>query len=298
MATTVTTEREGLGAAEPSQLLVTWNRFRRHKLALMGLITLFVMGLACIIGPMLTGYRSDFLDLSNRFGSPSAAHWLGTDELGRDLLTRLLEAGRISLAVGILITVIVLIIGSLVGCISGYYGGTVDSIMMRLVDLIISLPSLPLLLVLSAALRNVLPSFLTIVLVLSLLGWTGISRIVRGSILSLRNLDFVEATRALGAGTGRIMFAHLLPNSLAPLIVFATLSVGEVIIAESTLSFLGLGIQPPTPSWGNMLNAVQVYFLERPFMAFYPGLMILITVLAINFVGDALRDALDPRLKM
>jgi peptide/nickel transport system permease protein len=306
---------EHLAPEEPSQLVIIWRRFSKHKLALFGLVTLSLLALACILGPLLTGYAYDQIDNdAGVFANFSAQHLLGTDEIGRDLLTRLLYAGRISLFVGVAVTLLVVTIGAIYGALAGYNPGIFDTILMRFVDLLLSLPFLPLLLLLSVFFHAVtdtwqVPSILgftgndvkaivTILIILSLFGWLGISRLVRGSVLSLRNLDFVEATRALGAGPRRIIFNHLLPNSLAPIIVASTPYVGEVIILESALSFLGLGINPPTPSWGNMLNAVQAYMWGHPLLAFYPGFLILLTVLSINFMGDAMRDALDPRLKM
>jgi peptide/nickel transport system permease protein len=317
---TNTTDTLGIGAeqlapAEPGQLVVIWRRFRKHKLAVFGLITLIVLLSASVIVPMISGYAYDQIDPNLvSFADPSPQHWLGTDDLGRDLMTRLMYAGRISLFVGISVTLVVVTFGSIYGAVAGYNPGILDSLLMRLVDLLLSLPFLPLLLLLSvffhAALdtwsappllgftSNDVKALLTILIILSLFGWLGISRLVRGSVLALRNLDFIEATRALGAGAPRIIFNHLIPNSLAPIIVASTLYVGEVIILESALSFLGLGINPPTPSWGNMLNGVQEYMWSHPLLAFYPGILILLTVLSINFMGDALRDALDPRLKM
>ncbi|HMA35636.1 MAG TPA: oligopeptide ABC transporter permease [Chloroflexia bacterium] len=299
MATTSTTlDADRLAPAEPGQLTVTWRRFRKHKLALMGLFTLIVLTLLCVTAPLFMPYKPDTLDLTQTFAPASAQHWLGTDDLGRDLLTRLLFAGQISLSVGIACTAIVIVIGTLVGMIAGYFGGWIDTLLMRIVDLLLAIPFFPLLLVLSQMLSQYLDSFTTIVIVLSVFGWLGICRLVRGQILSLRNLDFVEATRALGASNSRIMFNHMLPNSLAPIIVAATLAVGDFIISESALSFLGYGIKTPRATWGNMLSDVNNYFLQHPLLAFYPGLLILITVVSINFMGDALRDALDPRLKM
>jgi peptide/nickel transport system permease protein len=299
MATTSTAiDSERLAPAEPSQVAVTWRRFRKHKLALVGLTTLVVMAVLIILAPLFLPYKPETLDLSATFAPTTAQHWLGTDDLGRDILTRLLYAGQISMSVGIICTAIVIVVGALIGVISGYFGGWVDTILMRIVDLLLAIPFFPLLLVLSQMLSQFLDSFWTIVIILSVFGWLGICRLVRGQILSLRNLDFVEATRALGASNSRIMFRHMLPNSLAPLIVAATLAVGDFIISESALSFLGYGVKPPVPTWGNMLSDVNNYFLEHPLLAFYPGLAILLTVVSINFMGDALRDALDPRLKM
>jgi peptide/nickel transport system permease protein len=299
MATTSTAiDAERLAPAEPSQIAVTWRRFRKHKLALVGLTTLVVMALLIIVAPFVLPYKPETLDLTQTFAPTTAQHWLGTDDLGRDILTRLLYAGQISMSVGIICTAIVVVIGVLIGVVSGFFGGWIDTILMRIVDLLLAIPFFPLLLVLSQMLSQFLPSFWTIVIILSVFGWLGICRLVRGQILSLRNLDFVEATRALGASNSRIMFRHMLPNSLAPLIVAATLAVGDFIISESALSFLGYGVKPPVPTWGNMLSDVNNYFLEHPLLAFYPGLAILLTVVSINFMGDALRDALDPRLKM
>jgi len=298
MATTSTAlDADRLAAAEPSQLVVTWRRFRRHKLALAGLCTLSFITLACILAPVLAPYAPDAQQLYRGFEGPSADHWIGTDKLGRDLLTRLMYAGQISLVIGVACTAIVVVIGSLVGAVSGYFGGWVDTAIMRVVDLGLSVPTFPLLIALSAMLASILPSVLVIILVLSLFGWLGIARLVRGQILSLRGLDFVEATRALGASDRRIIFRHMLPNSIAPITVAATLAVGEFILTEAALSFLGYGVRLPTPTWGNMLAEVNTYFLQQPWLAFYPGLALLLTVVSINFIGDALRDALDPRLK-
>jgi peptide/nickel transport system permease protein len=344
MATAVKTiDSERLAPAEQSQLAVTWKRFRKHKLGLTGLATIIILTLLCLIIPFVTGWHYDEIDRDGLLpdpnpagpqtyefkpamwqdpgvidGTPGTLHILGTDKVARDNLTRLFQGGRISLAVGLITTIIVMILGSVVGSLAGFYGAWVDTMLMRFVDLLLSLPTLPILLVISKMLdqsgvfKNLfgrdLGTVATIILVLSLFGWLGISRLVRGSILSLRALDFVEATRALGANNRRIIIRHLMPNSLAPIIVAATLAVGDFIITESFLSFLGLGIQEPTPSWGNLLQnsleyASQITNLNpfeevRGYLVLFPGVLILITVLSINFMGDALRDALDPRLKM
>lgn len=340
MATAVAKIEERLAPPEASQLSATWRRFRKHKLGLAGLLTITIMVLSVIVIPLISPFQYDEIDVSallpdsrtpalaNNYefkpamwDSPVTGkfHILGTDKIGRDNLTRLFYGGRISLAVGLITTIVVVILGSIVGALAGFYGGWVDTILMRIVDLLLSLPTLPILLVISKMLDQsgimshifgrALGTVATIILVLSLFGWLSISRLVRGSILSLRSLDFVEATRALGATNRRIIMRHLMPNSIAPIIVSATLAVGDFIITESFLSFLGLGIQDPTPSWGNLLQGAQDYsaalieninpFQEvRGFLILFPGLMILLTVLSINFMGDALRDALDPRLKM
>ena len=324
MATIANTTEERLAPAEASQLAVTWNRFRKHRLGLMGMYLLLLLVLSCIIIPMVSPFTFDAINDASQFqpamthSSTGLTHVLGTDEIGRDNFTRLFYAGRISLVVGLLTTVFIVIIGTIVGALAGFYGGWVDTILMRFVDIMLSLPDLPILLIMSKLLGDSgvmdnifgkgLGTVATIILVLTLFGWLQLSRLVRGSVLSLRGLDFVEATRALGAGNRRIIMRHLMPNSLAPIIVSATLAVGSFIIAESALSFLGLGIQPPTPSWGNLLQNGREYgaFILQPnpfneirgYLLLFPGILILLTVLSINFMGDALRDALDPRLKM
>jgi peptide/nickel transport system permease protein len=318
-------EEQRLSAAEPSQIVTTWRRFRKHRLGVAGLVTLVLLVLSVIIIPAVSPFTTDGINEASPFqpaGAVSAlnnhTYFIGTDEVGRDNLTRLFYAGRISLAVGLISTVLVVIIGSIVGALAGFYSGWVDTMLMRFVDLLLSLPALPILLILSQMLNSSgvmdnifgkgLGSVATIILVLTLLGWLTISRLVRGSILSLRSLDFVEASRALGASNRRIILRHLMPNSAAPLIVASTLAVGGFIIDEAFLSFLGLGIRAPTPSWGNLLQGAQEYsaFITdinptkeiRGYLILFPGLLILLTVLSINFMGDALRDALDPRLKM
>jgi peptide/nickel transport system permease protein len=318
-------EEQRLAPAEASQLVTTWRRFRKHRLGLLGLTMLTVLMLSVIVVPMISPFTFEGINEASPFQPAGAVsilnnhtYWIGTDEVGRDNLTRLFYAGRISLAVGLITTVLVVIIGSLVGALAGFYGGWVDTLLMRAVDLLLSLPILPILLILSQMLNSSgvmdkifgkgLGTVATIILVLTIFGWLGLSRLVRGSILSLRSLDFVEASRALGASNRRIILRHLMPNSAAPVIVAATLAVGDFIITEAFLSFLGLGIQAPTPSWGNLLQGAQEYssFITdinptkeiRGYLILFPGFLILLTVLSINFMGDALRDALDPRLKM
>jgi peptide/nickel transport system permease protein len=345
MATTDVGLQERLAPAESSQLAVTWKRFRRHRLGLIGMVSLIVIVLACIFVPVImesaTGLTYEVIDndalqptiMANgnvNFTKPmfwtnssGQLHILGTNDVGRDVFIRLFQAGRISLAVGIVATLMIIFLGGLIGALAGFYGGWVDTILMRFVDLMLAIPTLPILLIAAKMLTTSqvlshpvifghdigsLGSVFMIIIVLSAFGWMGVSRLVRGSILSLRSLDFVEATRALGANNRRIITRHLLPNSFAPIIVAATLAVGDFIISEAALSFLGLGIQDPTPSWGNMLTGAQGYmqfitdinpFEEiRGYLILFPGIMILLTVLSINFMGDALRDALDPRLKM
>ncbi len=271
-------------------------RFLRHRLALIGGTVALLLTVMALLAPWIAPQPFDRIDLTRRWATPSpTANLFGTDELGRDVLTRIMYAGRISLVVGYVTAISISLIGSLVGSVAGFYGGWVDSVLMRLVDILISVPTLPLYLILAALLPG--GGVGRIVLVLSVFGWTTVARLVRGQILSLKSQDFVEAGRAMGASEGRIILRHLIPNALAPVIVASTLVVGNAILIESALSYLGLGIQPPIPSWGNMLQRAQEYLLTASYLAVFPGLFIFITVLSFNFLGDGLRDALDPRLK-
>jgi len=298
-------------ASSRGELGIIWSRFRRHHFALIGLAALFFMVLIATLAP-LAPYAPNEIDrritepqyLSHGFAPPSATHWFGTDELNRDMFSRLLWAGRISLAVGFLSVTIGASIGMVVGALAGYYGGWLDTVLMRITDLFLSFPFLPTLILISAMLHQyklegdvTLIQVATIVGVLSLLGWMDTARLVRGQFLSLLNRDFVIAARALGATGPRIMIAHLIPNSMAPIIVAASLNVGGFIIAESAISFLGVGVSPPTASWGSMLADFQSYLRYSAVAVLLPGGAIFITVMAINFVGDGLRDALDPWLR-
>ena len=303
------------GEKPVGQWALVWRRLRRHKLAMIGLATLALIVALSVLAQWIAPYSYEEIDLTRSYvplmgaGKPGQPlHFLGTDKLGRDILSRLLYAGRISLGVALVVTVLTTIAGTLIGAVSGALSGAVDTILMRFTDVMLTLPFLPMVLVLSSSLRQyaVLQEFLgssfsvaIIVIVLVIFGWMGNARLVRGSVLSLREQDFIAASRALGADNRRIVLRHLVPNSLAPIIVAATLGFGGVIIAESALSFLGFGIMPPVPTWGNMLNEARNSPLEYLFtQALSPGLCIFLTVLAVNFVGDGLRDALDPRLKM
>jgi peptide/nickel transport system permease protein len=294
------------------ELAIIWSRFRRHHFALVGLGALAFMILISVLAPVVAPYGPNDIDrsitdpalMAHGFAPPSARHLFGTDELNRDLLSRILWAGRISLAVGFLSVLLGATIGVFIGALAGYYGGWVDTVLMRLTDLFLSFPFLPTLILISAMLHQyklagdvTLIQVGTIVSVLSLLGWMDTARLVRGQFLSLLNRDFVTAARALGAGGPRIMTAHLIPNSLAPIIVAASLNVGGFIITESAISFLGVGVSPPTASWGSMLADFQSYLRYSAIAVLLPGGAIFITVMAINFVGDGLRDALDPWLR-
>ena len=268
------------------------HRFRRNHIAKIGLGMIVVLILIVIIGPFLMQYDPDAVDLMHVKAMPSAEHLLGCDDLGRDLLTRLLYGGRISMAVGLTSALLSIMLGSLIGALAGYYGGIVDGLLMRFTDLVLTIPTLPLLMTLAVIFK---PSPIFLVIMIALLMWPSSARLVRSRFLTLRELDYIKAARATGESDARMILTHLLPNSLDVIIVTATLSVGNSIIMESTLSFLGCGINPPTASWGNMLQNAQSTMATAPLTAIAPGLMILLTVLAFNFLGDGLDDAIDPK---
>jgi peptide/nickel transport system permease protein len=282
-----------------------WKRFRKHKLALAGAVVITLITLLAFAAKFIAPADPNFIDQANWSGYPLAPgvahHILGTDENGRDLLSRLMYGGQISLTVAFFAVLMEISIGTVVGAVSGYYGGWVDYTMMRITDVFLSIPLLPLLLVLTAIVaassNKAALGFGVIVVIIGGTSWPSVARLVRASFLSLREKEFCEAARALGNRDGRIIFRHLLPNAVAPIIVQATLDVANVIILESTLSFLGFGIQPPTASWGNMLANAESNMAIAPWVAIFPGLCILVTVLAINYLGDGLRDALDPNMK-
>ncbi len=267
-------------------------RFAQHRLALAGLLVIVALFLASALAPVLAPYDPNRVNPLERHQAPfSPSHLLGTDEVGRDVLSRLLYAGRVSLTVGFAAMIVTIVVGSLVGVVAAYYGGLVDTILMRLADVFLSFPTIYLLLVLAAFVR---PSVLSITLIVGATAWMEVARIVRAQFLSIKAQDFVTAARALGASAPRIMLRELLPNGMAPIIVAATLNVANAILAESYISFLGYGIQPPQASWGIMLNNAQDFFTRAPWLAILPGVAITLAVLSFNFVGDGLRDALDP----
>ncbi|HEY63733.1 MAG TPA: ABC transporter permease [Caldilineae bacterium] len=281
---------------------MAWRQFKRHRMAVIGLIVVGILAIASIIGPMISPYDVYRSNFSERYQPPSWRHPMGTDDLGRDMLTRILQGGRISLSIGVMAMTLALVIGTTVGALAGFYGGIVDNLLMRFTDLMLSLPQLFVLILMTLLLRSANIPFLqagggvfAIVFVIALLSWMTVARLVRSAFLSLREKEFVEAARALGVSNRRIIIRHILPNSLSPVIVAGTLRVASSIITESGLSFLGFGVQPPTPTWGNMLkNAQDEMMRGNLWMAIFPGLMIFITVIAINYIGDGLRDALDP----
>jgi peptide/nickel transport system permease protein len=282
---------------------VVWNRLKRNKLAMTGLIIIIIMILTAIIYPIISPWDVYKLDLTAGELPPSFQHPLGTDDVGRDVLTRLMFAGRISLMVGIVAVAIEVLIGSTLGVVAGYFGGIVDSIIMRIVDIIMCFPFLCILIMLSAVMSDlhVNPDYriFVVMFIIGIIGWTGLCRLVRGQMLSLREQEFMQATEALGLKDSRKMFKHLLPNAMASIVVYSTLGIGGAIMSESALSFLGLGVTPPTPSWGQLVQACRdMYILQyQPWMWIPPGLCIFLTVMSINLLGDGLRDALDPKLK-
>ncbi len=280
-----------------------WRRFRRHRLAMLGAAVLAVMVLGVVAGPRLYRVPIDEIDFKAKLRGPSQAHPFGTDDLGQDLLARMLYGGRISLAVGVAAMLVAMSVGTLVGAVSGQLGGTIDNALMRLTDLFLSLPQLPLLLLIvylfRDALRKVLGPeagvFVLIVAVIGGLRWMPVARLVRAQFLSLREKEFVEAARGLGVPTLRQVVRHILPNAIGPVIVAASLDVAAAIIAESSLSFLGLGFPPDIPTWGRILFDAKDNLDFAPHWAVFPGTAIFLSVLSINFIGDGLRDALDPR---
>ena len=283
---------------ESMQKLV-WRRFRRHPGAVVGTVVLSVIVPVSIFA-FLSPYDPNQSEILNRLQPPSWDHPFGTDALGRDLLTRCLYGGRISLFIGLMVVVITLVIGIPIGAIAGYFGGWIDNVLMRIIDAFLSLPSLLVLILLSAILREVdVPllkqnSVITIAFVIGILSWMTIARLVRAVFLSGREMDYVNAARALGAGSLLIMISEILPNGFGPIIVESTLEIGFAIMEESGLSFLGFGVMPPTASWGSLLNDALIHLATEPWLAIFPGLMIFLTIISVNYIGDGLRDALDP----
>jgi len=281
--------------AKPSRVRRSaWRRFCRHRLALAGATVIGLMVLLCIVGPWLLPFDETTINVLARFAPPGlSVHVLGTDQLGRDMLARLLMAGRISLAVGFASMVLSMMVGIVVGVVAGYFRGLIGSVLMRIVDAALCFPTIFLLLALAAFIK---PSVTAIVVLIAATTWMEVARIVEAQIRSLSERDFATAALSIGASDSRIMFKELLPNAMAPVVVSGTLTVAHAILAESYISFLGYGIQPPTPSWGNMLDSAQTYFESAPWLAILPGIMIAVAVTSFNFIGDGLRDALDPKL--
>jgi ABC-type dipeptide/oligopeptide/nickel transport system permease subunit len=292
--TTLTSGASAVGAPKRSAALALLRAVVRHRLAALGLAVVSLLLLIAIFAPLIAPYGPDEQDLYAVLAAPSMAHWLGTDNLGRDLLSRLIYGSRVSLFFGLGSTAISALLGAMIGLVAGYRGGLTDAAIMRLTDAFLCFPPLVFILAVTAALGAGLHN---LVLSFALFGWTGFARIMRGQVLLVRELPFVEAARAAGLPPWRIMLMHVLPNTLAPIIVAVTITVGLAILTESGISFLGLGVQPPTASWGKDLRVGFTYLETAPLFSIAPGVMITLAVVAFNFLGDGLRDALDPRLK-
>ncbi|MEO1341095.1 MAG: ABC transporter permease [Cyanobacteria bacterium J06635_13] len=280
-----------------------WRKFQRDRSAVFGLIVITIIVLAIVFAPWFYQVPIDQINFLAAAAPPSWSHPLGTDALGQDQLARILQGGRVSLSVGVASMTVAVLLGTLVGAIAGFYGGIVDGVLMRITDLFLALPQLPLLLLIVYLFRESMKKiagaelgiFILIVLLIGGLNWMSVARLVRANFLKLREMEFVSAARAIGAKPARLIWLHLLPNVLSVIIVAATLAVGNAILTESTLSFLGLGFPPDVPTWGRMLFDAKDYLESAPYMAIFPGLAIFLTVLSINYIGDGLRDALDPK---
>lgn len=295
-------------ALSPEQLV--WLRFRRHKMAMVGVVILGLILLYCTVGAIfMPESYANFNNTKIKLQPPSLEHPFGTDSVGRDLLARTISGGQISLVIGVSAMLVALVVGTLIGAMAGYYGGTIDAVLMRFTEAVFNIPQLFLLIVVGKFFameintielfgRTFSGSVLVIILIIGLTNWTYLARIVRAQFLSLKERDYVQAARAIGTPNTPIIFRHILPNSLAPIIVAATLGVASAILSEAYVSFLGLGVQAPTASWGNLLVSSYDRLETEPWLWIFPGLLITLTVLAINFVGDGLRDALDPRTQI
>jgi peptide/nickel transport system permease protein len=306
-ASTLQLTAEALEAPPLSIGRMAWLRFRRHKMAMIGVVTLFLMFVYAFGGSLLfTEAYANRTETGNSLSPPSREHPFGTDAIGRDILARTIYGGQISLLIGVSAVVVMLLVGVTIGALSGYFGGIVDALLMRFTEAVITIPSLFLLLVMAKFFGGQVPdlkllgrtfsgSVVVIVLIIGFTSWTYLARIVRAEFLSLKEDDFILAARATGTPTWEIIFRHILPNTVAPIVVAATIGVAAAIISEAYVSFLGLGVQPPTATWGNMMTGAYNYIETAPWLWFFPGLLILLTVLSINFLGDGLRDALDPR---
>jgi peptide/nickel transport system permease protein len=272
---------------------MTWRRFRRHKMAIAGVVTLILLFIYSFVGGLIyTAEVANFTDTSARLQPPSAEHPFGTDTVGRDILARTVQGGRISLTIGVSVAVLEIVLGIIIGAAAGYFGGSIDNMLMRFTEAMLIIPSLFLLIVMARIVGGSVPF---IIIIIALTSWMYVARIVRAEFLSLKQNEFVLAARSIGTPTSQIIFKHILPNCIAPIVVAATLAVAGAILAEAYISFLGLGVQPPTATWGNMLDGSYNYIETAPWLWIFPGLLILLTVLSINFLGDGLRDALDPR---
>lgn len=279
-----------------SQFVEIWQRLKRNKMAMVGLVILFILVLGAIFADVICDYDTMVIkqDIPNRLQGPSADHWFGTDEFGRDIFARIIHGSRVSLVVGIISVSIALILGGAFGAFAGFYGGKVDMVIMRVMDVFLAIPSILLSMTIVAALGT---DLVYVMLAIGISSVPNYARIVRAAVMSVKDQEFVEASKAMGAGNATIIFKEILPNCLAPIIVQATLSVAGAILSTASLSFIGLGVQPPDPEWGAMLSSGRQYMRDALHLTLFPGLAIVITILALNLLGDGLRDALDPRLK-
>ncbi len=287
-------QSESVAARQMSPTRLALRRFLRHRLAVISLVLLALLILAAIFAPLVSPYDPLAQDANNTLIGPSSTHLLGTDDLGRDILSRLIYGGRVTLTIGFGATAVVLLLGIVIGAVAGYAGGWVDNVLMRFVDLVLSFPALFLLLILAAAAGV---SLLSIILFIGLFGWMYLARLVRGEFLVLREMEYIEAARAVGVGGWRTVWRHMLPNTIASIIVNATFSIAAAMYIEAALDFLGFGLSPEIPTWGNMLAESESYIAVNPLLTIAPGVVLTVAILAVNFVGDGLRDAFDPRSK-
>jgi peptide/nickel transport system permease protein len=274
-------------------LKIIWHRFKKNPLSVTGLTIILILAIVAMLAPFISPYEPTKIDVYNVLSPPSTSHLFGTDELGRDLLSRMIWGSRASLKVGFIAVGIAITIGTILGSIAGYYGGKIDAVLMRFVDIMLAFPTFFLIL---AVIAIVEPSISTIMIIIGLTGWMDVARLVRAEFLTLKERDFISAARAIGASDARLIFRHIIPNALSPVFVAATFGIAGAILIESGLSFLGLGVQPPEPSWGNILTSGKDNITVAWWLSLFPGLAILIAVLSYNLVGEGLRDALDPRL--
>ena len=287
---------QSLKVKKRSQAADVWHRLKRSKAAIAGIILISIFILMAVFAPLIADYNNDAIrmNVQERLQSPSTNHWFGTDELGRDIFARIVYGTRISLFVGIISVSIALVLGGTMGAIAGYYGGKIDNVIMRILDVLLAIPGILMAITIVAALGA---SLFNLMIAVGIANIPRFARIVRASVMGVRDKEFIEAARAVGARDYTIILKHIIPNSMAPIIVYATLKVAMAIMATASLSFLGLGVQPPTPEWGGMLAGGRAYIRDHMYIVFYPGMAIVLTVLSLNLIGDGLRDALDPKLK-
>jgi peptide/nickel transport system permease protein len=296
MSTIAVKTEKLLKTKKRSQFVDVWRRLRKSNTAIIGLILISIFLCMAIFAPFIADYAEDALKMNirERLQSPNSAHWFGTDEMGRDIFARIVYGTRISLFVGIISVSIALSLGGTLGAVAGYYGGKIDNAIMRVLDVLLAIPTILLAITIVAALGA---SILNLMVAVGISNIPGFARVVRAAVLSVKDQEFIEAARAIGAKDHTIILRHVLPNSMAPIIVYATLKVATAIMATASLSFIGLGIQPPTPEWGSMLSGGRSYIRDNMYIVLFPGMAIVLTVLSLNLIGDGLRDALDPKLK-